>query len=421
MDEPEVSEPPIRVLSRAVDTLTSVEISELSEAELPGFVLRLRREMDRIDAVFADVVTAAHRRGAGTGDGYDSTTAWLRWQAGMRTGEVHSAIDAGEVGELLPDTRSAWRAGRITTGAMRAISAARVEGFDPELQASEAELLAAATRRDMWSLQRLTAHFRTCAKRDGTLPPDRSGLRAAIVGDRLVLDGEIHGLAGETITRVLDVFTDTSSPDDDRTFSQRRADALYRICRIALDAGSDATMASLSAAVVIDWSTLLGHLSRKHPSSVAPAVDLTGRMDGGCIGPLDGAEVEAMLCDSAIGRVVVGPNSEPIDVGRQRRLFPAAIRRAIVTRDQRCRWPGCEKPPGWCEAHHTEAWEHGGDTSAATGILLCSRHHHFVHAHPTWNFDWDQVHFRVFRPDGSEVRAWIDEESDAHERYALAQ
>jgi len=204
MDDTEKSGPPIRVLARGVDALTSVEVSELSGAALPGFVLALRREMDRIDAVFAEAVTAAHRRGAGTGDGYESTAAWLRWQAGMRTNEVRSAIAAGEVGELLPETRSAWRAGRITSGAMRAISAARVEGSDPQLQASEPEFLAAATRKDMWSLQRLTAHFRACAKRDGTLPPERSGLRSAIVGDRLVLDGEIHGLPGETIARVLE-------------------------------------------------------------------------------------------------------------------------------------------------------------------------------------------------------------------------
>ena len=162
-------------------------------------------------------------------------------------------------------------------------------------------------------------------------------------------------------------------------------------------------MASLSAAVVIDWSTLVERLARKHAPPAARAADLTSRMDGGCIGPLDPADVEAMLCDSAIGRVVTGPDSEPIDVGRARRLFPAAIRRAIVARDQHCRWPGCEKPPGWCEAHHTEAWEHGGDTSVATGILLCTRHHHFLHAHPTWTFDWDQIHFRVFRPDGTRV------------------
>ena len=65
--------------------------------------------------------------------------------------------------------------------------------------------------------------------------------------------------------------------------------------------------------------------------------------------------------------------------------------------------PGCEIPPGWCEAPHVKYWEHGGATSIANGVLLCSRHHHFLHAHPTWQIVWNQITFRVFREDGTEV------------------
>ena len=27
-----------------------------------------------------------------------------------------------------------------------------------------------------------------------------------------------------------------------------------------------------------------------------------------------------------------------------------------------CRWPGCDRPPGWCEAHHLVWWEQDGRT-----------------------------------------------------------
>ncbi len=67
------------------------------------------------------------------------------------------------------------------------------------------------------------------------------------------------------------------------------------------------------------------------------------------------------------------------------------------------RWPGCEIPPGWCEAHHVKYWQHGGETSYENGVLLCSRHHHFLHRHPDWQIVWDQTTFRVFRDDGTEV------------------
>jgi Domain of unknown function DUF222./HNH endonuclease. len=422
MDSATVAPPPIRELRAAVDAMGTIDPTELSDTQLADELLRFRREIDRQEAVFSGLALAAHRRGVGGVDGYQSTAAWLRWQAGMRVADVRGAIDAGEVAELLPRTAAAWRAGTITSGAMRAITLARVGGADAELQAVEPKFLDAAKRKDLWSLHRMTAHFRSCAKRDGKLPADKSGLRAAVVGDRLMLDGEISVLAAETIQRALDAFTDAPSPDDARTPAQRRADALYRICRIALDVGVDASMGSLSAAIVIDWPTLLEHLSRRQAArdaggsadgpSAAPTVDLTGRMDGGFVVPIDPAEIEALLCDCSISRVVTGPSSEPIDVGRANRAFSTAARRAIVVRDQHCRWPGCEKPPGWCEAHHVEHWEHGGESNVGNGVLLCSRHHHFLHQHDTWQIEWDQTIFRVYRPDGTELRPWIDDAYD---------
>ena len=152
MGDQMVMERPIVVLRAGVDAIGTLDPADLSDVQLAGEVLRLRREMDRLDAVFAGLVAAAHARGVGAGDGYQSTAAWLRWQAGMRTADVRAAIDAGALAEVLPETTLAWRAGRITTGAMRCIAAARVDGFDTELAAVEPEFLGAALRKDMWSV-----------------------------------------------------------------------------------------------------------------------------------------------------------------------------------------------------------------------------------------------------------------------------
>ncbi|MEP6624645.1 MAG: DUF222 domain-containing protein [Acidimicrobiia bacterium] len=404
MGESGTAEAPIRAFRDAVDAALELDPSGLSDGGLAAAVLGVRREQDRLEALSAELVLAAHRRGVGTVDGYDSTAAWLRARAGMRTGEVHAVIRAGEVGEVLPDTRRAWRDGSITSGAMRLIADARVEGCDLQFQAAEGEFLAAARRRDMWSLSRLTAYFRACAKRDGDRPADRSGLRAAMVGDRVVVDGEFVGLDGEYVVRALDAFTDPPTEGDDRTSAQRRADGLVRMCRVAMEAGVGGTMATLGVAVVIDWQTWLASLERRQTPPTERAVfDLGGRMEGGFVGPVDPVAVGALLCDSSISRVLTGPKSEPVDVGRSSRAFSVAARRAIVIRDQHCRWPGCEKPPGWCEAHHVEHWEHGGPSDVTNGVLLCSRHHHTIHRHPEWDVRWDQTDFRVFDPDGSEI------------------
>ena len=283
-------------LRAGTDAVMSLEPGELSDGELASTILRFRRELDRLDAVFADLAVAGHRRGVGAEDGYESTPSWLRARSGMRTGDVHGVIAFGELGEVLPDSRAAWRAGRISSGAVRVMRSARVPGFDDELAAVEGELLAAALKKDLWSLWRMASYFKRCARRDGGLPPERDGLRASIVGGRLALDGDIGGLNAETISTALDAFTDPPSEGDDRTPAQRKADALARLCRVAMRADTrSSVMASPSATVVIDWATFLAHLNRE-------AFVRFGQMDGGFIGGLAPTDVETLLCDCTISQ-----------------------------------------------------------------------------------------------------------------------
>jgi hypothetical protein len=55
--------------------------------------------------------------------------------------------------------------------------------------------------------------------------------------------------------------------------------------------------------------------------------------------------------------------------------------------EARARWPatagvpspGCDRPPGLCEAHHARHWIDGGETSVQNCCLLCPSHHHQVH------------------------------------------
>jgi hypothetical protein len=67
-----------------------------------------------------------------------------------------------------------------------------------------------------------------------------------------------------------------------------------------------------------------------------------------------------------------------IDVGRKSRSVPAALRRALEHRDGGCRFPGCSNTR-FVDAHHVEHWLHGGETSLANTVLLCRRHHRYLH------------------------------------------
>ena len=94
----------------------------------------------------------------------------------MREGDARASIEAGRVSELLPKIGAAWRDGEITGGAAKTIAAARVEGHDLQLRALEDVFLMLAQADDQRELRRACAHFRNCARADGTCPRQHDGL-----------------------------------------------------------------------------------------------------------------------------------------------------------------------------------------------------------------------------------------------------
>ncbi|MBD8062385.1 HNH endonuclease signature motif containing protein [Oceanitalea stevensii] len=98
--------------------------------------------------------------------------------------------------------------------------------------------------------------------------------------------------------------------------------------------------------------------------------------------PVPPAMLARLVCESSLSRVVFGPDSTVLDVGREQRIFPAHMVRAVVARDKTCQYPDCDQPPGVGEIHHSLQWyRDGGATCVEHGILLCWHHHDWVHAY----------------------------------------
>jgi Domain of unknown function (DUF222) len=102
-----------------------------------------------------------------------------------------------------------------------------------------------------------------------------------------------------------------------------------------------------------------------------------------------------------LGARLGGP-SLPLDVGISSDI-PAAIRRAVILRDQHCRFPGgCDQPAAGCEVHHLTHKANGGKTSVKDCALFCFFHHHVVIHQWGWTV--------VLNPDGT-TTAWNKDKS----------
>lgn len=92
-----------------------------------------------------------------------------------------------------------------------------------------------------------------------------------------------------------------------------------------------------------------------------------------------GSVIDRALCEVGAVEVTVDSCGNPLDVGREQRLFTPRQKLALAVRDGGCVWPGCRVTASYCEAHHSEHWAQGGKTDIDAGILLCRFHHMLLH------------------------------------------
>jgi hypothetical protein len=104
-----------------------------------------------------------------------------------------------------------------------------------------------------------------------------------------------------------------------------------------------------------------------------------GRAILGDTGTMSAAEARIHACDCKLIPAVLGGKSEPLDLGRQRRLIPPGIRHALYLRDRGCAFPGCHRPPRHCQGHHIRHWADGGPTELSNLVLMCAHHHRLLH------------------------------------------
>ena len=110
--------------------------------------------------------------------------------------------------------------------------------------------------------------------------------------------------------------------------------------------------------------------------------DLQARAKAACLdfgGVVSPEALRMLCCDAAVVPVVLNGVGQPLDVGRATRTIPDGLRRAVAARDRGCAHPGCDRPPSWCEIHHIQEWEYGGETKLSNLVMTCRVHHRRIH------------------------------------------
>jgi hypothetical protein len=183
------------------------------------------------------------------------------------------------------------------------------------------------------------------------------------------LNGKFDDETGTRASALLDALAERRTGDegpDFRSPQERYGDAFSDAVDLALNSPDLPMQAGERAHVMV-------------AVSLEDLKSGVGKATLGDTGTMSAAEARVHACDSMVIPAVLGEKSEPLNLGRLRRLISAGLRRALYLRDRGCAFPGCHRPPRHCQGHHIRHWADGGPTDLNNPALMCAHHHRLLH------------------------------------------
>jgi hypothetical protein len=334
---------------------------------------RMRALIDALELEFSSIARRAQQRGDHLVNGNITAASWIARTCGMSVTSAADRLCVGEQLESLPKVVAALATGEIGYQSASALAHLRDKLGEKRDLFNEDEMLDYARQFSVSGLRKLCDVAWHVVDPDGFFKEaeenyTRRRFHISQMADGMyVVDGQLDPVTGASLKTAVDALAKRKGPEDERTRSQRRHDAVGELVHHAMDQGT---------------------LPRRN--GVRPHINLTTTIEGvkNEVGappadlelslPISTRTLERITCDSTMSRVLLA-DSMVIDVGRATRTVSNPTRRALRTRDKGCRFPGCERPVEWTNPHHIVHWARGGPNNLPNMVLLCHYHHRLVH------------------------------------------
>ncbi len=379
----------VAALRAALSTPVELDWDALSDAELLDALTVVTPLLCRMQAIQTSLIDAVHARGAARLDGAVSTVAWLRNR--LRLGEAGTHVRVAVDLRRLPHVAAAYGRGELSFAHVAALTEV-AQDIHPNILAAGADQVLAdhATTMPPGPARRMAMrvrdHFDPAAaqRRIQRVYAHRWLHVDTTYEGAVAIHGVLDPEGGRLVQTTLNALMPPPAPTDTRPAATRRADALVQACRLATAGSAETGGVKPQLVVTVDWPTLRD--------------ELTTRPDAGAVWdngvPVNPATARRLACDATLIPALLGSAGEPLDIGRATRIVPTGLRRALALRDHGCRFPGCDRPPTWTDAHHLVPWARGGTTALTNLILLCRHHHTLVHE-GGWTIRYDPTNDTV--------------------------
>ena len=355
-------------IAHAIEEVTEPE--RWPTAELGTALVAIGRELAATQCRWLGLLAEFDRREGWRADGQLSGVDWLAWRCGLARSTAKEKLRVAHELRRRPVVRAAFATGDLSYAKVRAIT--RVVDADEDTDEWLLRLAAVGTAAD---LERAARHYEALRDQERGVEDylarfERRALRTSRTYDGMtVIEVVLPAEEGEElIVHLRAAVEKASAGSSGGTMAQRRVDALLDLLRQGRSA-----LGTLQDSSGADRYTL--HLLADVEALREKGAGRAELLDGA---PIASETLRRMACDCGIVRHLMRGTSEPLDVGRRTRIWPAAQRRAIVVRDGgRCRFPGCEHRT--CDIHHIVHFADGGATAVCNGALFCPRHHTLLH------------------------------------------